>query len=100
MTDKKTSPKKELTVKKVKDKITVRQEVKDELKAYNKVKKEIIKVLKSGEKTIPELVKETGIETEKLTYHVMSMAKFGDIKAGDVNDDDYYYYKLPKDSKK
>jgi predicted transcriptional regulator len=99
MTDKK-SPKKDLTVKKVKDKITVRQEVKDELKAYNKVKREIIKVLKSGEKTIPELVKETGLETEKLTYHVMSMAKFGDIEAGDVNDDDYYYYKLPKNQKK
>lgn len=94
-TDKNTT-KKPSTVKQAKDKYTVSQEVKDKVKQFKETKKVIMESLISGQKTIPEIVKETGMETGEVTWYVMSMEKFGFIEANDVDDDDFYFYRIPQ----
>ena len=89
--------KKELTVTLMKEKRTVPETVKENSKKFVRMRKTIKTALKEGPKTIPQLVKETGLQTGVLTYYVMSLQKFGDIAVGDVDDDDYYFYKLPEE---
>ena len=91
MDEAKKPEKKKLTVSLIKEKRTVAPEIKEKSKEYNRIKKLIIQTLKSGEKTIPQITRETGLKTGDVTYYVMSMEKFGDIAAGDVDDDDYFF---------
>jgi predicted transcriptional regulator len=90
------SNKRELTVKKVKDKFVVRKEVIEGLKTFNKIKKAIFSVLANDGKTIPQIADETGIENTLITYHVMSLEKFGEIEVVELNDDEFYIYQLTK----
>jgi len=85
--------KKTIDVMKAKRKVS--QRVKDNIKAFNKLKKKILKTLKEGEKTIPEIAKEMEDDIDAITYNLMTLLKYGFIEAGDIDDDDeYYYYKL------
>lgn len=85
-----------LTVKQVKEKYPVSQKVKDSVKEFKKISKKILESLEKGQKTIPQLVKDTGMETGMVTWYVMSMEKFGFIEANDVDDDDFYFYRIPQ----
>jgi len=79
----------------MKAKRKVSQRVKDNIKAFNKLKKKILKTLEEGEKTIPEIAKEMEDDIDAITYNLMTLLKYGFIEAGDIDDDDeYYYYKL------
>ena len=85
--------KKTIDVMKAKRKVS--QRVKDNIKAFNKLKKKILKTLEAGEKTIPEIAKEMEDDIDAITYNLMTLLKYGFIEAGDIDDDDeYYYYKL------
>jgi len=85
--------KKTIDVMKAKRKVS--QRVKDNIKAFNKLKKKILKTLEEGEKTIPEIAKEMEDDIDAITYNLMTLLKYGFIEAGDIDDDDeYYYYKL------
>jgi len=85
----------EKTIDVMKAKRKVSQRVKDNIKAFNKLKKQILKSLESGEKTIPELAKEMEDDIDAITYNLMTLIKYGFIEAGELDDDDeYYYYKL------
>jgi len=83
------------TVDEMKKKREVPQRVKDSIKAFTKLKKKILKTLEAGEKTIPEIAKEIDNDIEAITYNLMTLLKYGFIEAGDLDEDDeYYYYKL------
>ncbi len=79
----------------MKKKRKVSQEVKDSIKAFNKLKRKILKSLEAGEKTIPEIAKEMEDDIDAITYNLMTLLKYGFIEAAEMDDDDeYYYYKL------
>ncbi len=83
------------TIDVMKEKRKVSDKVKENLKAFNKLKKLLLKALETGEKTIPEIAKELEIESDVITYHLMTLLKYGFIEAGEMDEDDeYYYYKL------
>ena len=85
--------KKTIDVMKAKRKVS--QRVKDNIKAFNKLKKKILKSLEAGQKTIPEIAKEMDDDIDAITYNLMTLLKYGIIEAGEIDDDDeYYYYKL------
>ena len=83
------------TIDVMKEKRTVTDQVKNRIKAFNKLKKKILKSLEAGEKTIPEIAKEMEDDIDAITYNLMTLLKYGFIEAGEIDDDDeYYYYKL------
>ena len=83
------------TIDVMKEKRKVSQSVKDRIKAFNKLKKKILKSLEDGEKTIPEIAKEMEDDIDVITYNIMTLLKYGFVEAGEIDDDDeYYYYKL------
>jgi len=85
------------TIDVMKEKRKVSETVRNNLKAFNKLKKKILKSLEAGEKTIPEIAKEMEDDIDAITYNLMTLLKYGFIEAGELDDDDeYYYYKLKK----
>ena len=85
----------EKTIDIIKQKRTVSPGVRDNIKVFNKLKKEIFKVLKDGQKTIPEIAHEINASSDTITFNLMTCLKFGTIEVGDMDDnDEYYYYKL------
>jgi len=75
----------------------VSRDVKDKIKSFNNIKREILKSLKTGQKTIPQISKEINVAPEIVTYNLMTSLKYGYIIAGDIDDnDEYYYYNLKK----
>jgi hypothetical protein len=81
------------------DKIKQIRSVSDELKAHvkdtNAINRAITKTLKEGPKTIPQIAEQTDIEMRRVTYHLMTLMKYGKIMADEIDDmDEYYYYKL------
>jgi predicted transcriptional regulator len=85
----------EKTIDIMKAKRKVSQRVKNNIKAFNKLKKQILKSLETGEKTIPEIAKEMDDDIDAITYNLMTLLKYGFIEVGNLDDnDEYYYYKL------
>jgi hypothetical protein len=89
------SPSKELTINAIKKKRQVPEELKAKSKIFAKNKKVILKALESGPKSIPEIAAETGLPLPTVTYYLMSLRKYGDIRdTQEINDDDFYLYEL------
>ena len=89
------STKKTMTVKILRETRKVSDEVKENLKQFNKDKKSILEALGQGEKTIAQLSEATGMSREKTMFLLMSLIKFGFASAGTVDDmDEYFTYKL------
>ena len=79
----------------IKEKRTVPEHVKQRMKTFNKIKKTIKNSLKEGQKTIPEIAEATELPQDVVTYNLMTLIKYGDIIAGEIDEDDeYFYYKL------
>ncbi len=86
---------KSMTVKILRETHKVSSQVKENLKQFNRDKKQILEALKEGEKTIAQLSKETNMDRAKTLYITMSLAKFGFVSTGTVDDmDEYFTYKL------
>ncbi|NTV17980.1 MAG: hypothetical protein HGA83_00955 [Bacteroidales bacterium] len=84
-----------MTVKILRETRKVSDEVKENLKQFNKDKKAILEALGQGEKTIAQLSEATGMSREKTMFLLMSLIKFGFASAGTVDDmDEYFTYKL------
>ena len=89
------SAEKIMTVKILRETRKVSDEVKENLKQFNKDKKSILEALGQGEKTIAQLSEATGMSREKTMFLLMSLIKFGFASAGTVDDmDEYFTYKL------
>lgn len=86
--------KKELTVKKLRDKgVKPKEEVIEMAKEQRKIIKQITECLKAGPKTIPEIASEVNMPVGIVTWYVMTMFKYGQVEPGEeVNG--YYKYKL------
>ncbi|MFH2143552.1 MAG: hypothetical protein ABIJ97_14090 [Bacteroidota bacterium] len=81
----------------IKEKRVASPEVKENIKVFNKLKKEIFNSLESGQKTIPEVAKDINVDIDVITYHLMTLIRYGSIVAGELDDnDEYYYYELKK----
>lgn len=85
------------TIDTIKEKREVSEELKSRVKEFGKINRTILTALKEKDKTIPQIAEETKLEPHRVTYHLMTLLKYGKIVAGDVDDmDEYYYYKLNK----
>lgn len=83
------------TIDEIKKVRSVSPELQAKRKAYTGLKKKIKASLKEGDKTIPELAKDTGLEHHEITFTLMSMRKFHEVEVGEIDDmDEYFYYKL------
>jgi len=72
-------------------------EVKENLKQFNRMKRAIRQALEEGPMTIPELADKLEIDKADVTYHLMSLRKYGLVTAGEQDDmDEYFYYQLKK----
>lgn len=81
----------------VKKERQVKAEVKENLKQYNRMKRAIRQALVEGPMTIPELADKLEIDRAEITYHLMSLRKYGAVTAGEQDDaDEYFYYQLKK----
>ncbi len=85
------------TVNHMKQKMTVSEEVKAKVKAYNKIKKQILKALEEKPKTVPEIAKEVDLSIDEIIFYLMSLRKFGSVQVDEIDDmDEYFTYKLKK----
>jgi len=85
------------TFKYLREKREVPQAVKDQLKEFNKVKKEILDVLTESDATIDQLTQKLNMPKSDVVYYLMSLIKYGFVKTGEVDDmDEYFTYKLKK----
>ena len=74
---------------------TVPDEVKAKRKEFNRIKKLILKALEPGPKSIPQLSKEIELPIDVITFHLMTLRKYGDVETGEIDDmDEYFSYKL------
>jgi predicted transcriptional regulator len=75
----------------------VPQELKDNLKEFNRIKKAILEALKEGDLTIKQLSQELNMNRPDVVYYLMSLVKYGFVQTGEVDDmDEYFTYKLKK----
>lgn len=85
------------TFKYLREKREVPQEVKDQLKKFNKIKKEILGALKENDLTIDLLSQKLNMPRPDVVYYLMSLIKYGFVETGEVDDmDEYFTYKLKK----
>jgi predicted transcriptional regulator len=83
------------TIDLIKEKRKVSEELKNRVKEFGKINRAILNALKEKDKTIPQIAEETMIEPNVVTYHLMTLIKYGKIEVGEIDDmDEYYYYKL------
>jgi len=74
---------------------TVSDEVKAKRKEFNRIKKLILKALAPGPKSIPQLAEEIELSIDVITFHLMTLRKYGDVETGEIDDmDEYFSYKL------
>jgi hypothetical protein len=75
----------------------VSQQVKDNLKAYNKIKKLVIGAIGDEELNIPQISEKINMSKPDTLYYVMTLLKFGIVQTVGIDDmDEYYFYKLKK----
>lgn len=86
------------TAKYLRDKLGgVPEKAKENLKEFNRIKKLILDALAEQDMTIKQLTEKLGMPSNEVTYHVMSLVKFGFILTGEIDDmDEYFTYKLNK----
>jgi predicted transcriptional regulator len=85
------------TAKYLREKQRVSQVAKDNLKAFNTIKKAILDALKESDLTILELTQKLNLPKHEVVYYLMSLIKYGFIQTGEVDDmDEYFSYKLKK----
>ncbi len=79
---------------------TVPREVTEQLKYFTKTKNQLIKVLKEGAKTIPQLSEILGLPTDEVMFQLMSLLKYGFVETDEIDDnDEYFYYKIKSNGK-
>jgi predicted transcriptional regulator len=83
------------TIDKIKEEHKVPEALKQQVKEFGRINREIIKALKEEPRTIPQVAEITGMDKHLVTYHLMTLLKYGKLETGDIDDmDEYYYYKL------
>jgi DNA-directed RNA polymerase specialized sigma subunit len=82
----------------IKQKRKVPEALKQRHKEYLAMRKKIREALSEREATIPEIAVKTGLPADQVVFIMMTMRKYNEIVAGEMNEDrEYYYYKLKAD---
>ncbi len=69
----------------------IREIIRDEMVMRSK----ILKILKDGPKTVPEVAKALGEPTEEVMFWMMGMRKYGYIEeTQDITDEGFYRYEI------
>jgi Fic family protein len=83
------------TIDKIKEERKVPEALKEKVKQSGKINREILKSLKEEPRTIPQVAEITGLDKHLVTYHLMTLLKYGKLETDDIDDmDEYYYYKV------
>jgi DNA-directed RNA polymerase specialized sigma subunit len=86
---------KKRTVDQMKKEREVSAGLRERVKETAGIKKRIKLALEGKDLTILEIAEETGINPEEVTYHLMTMRKFGEVEFVDDDDvDEYYSYRI------
>lgn len=81
----------------LREKREVPQEVKDNLKNFNRIKKTILDALQENELTVDQLSGILNMPKHEVVYYLMSLVKFGFVQTGTIDDmDEYFSYKIKK----
>lgn len=87
--------KKKRTIDHMKERREAPAAVRERMKEFRRIKKMILEALKGGPMTIPEIAEKTGLRAGVVTYHLMTLRKFGEVETDRVDDmDEYYYYRI------
>jgi len=86
------------TIKYIKEKRTVPQKVKDNLKHFNQMKKAMLSALKESPKTVPQLAEILQLPKDEVLFNLMSLWKYGFVETGEIDDNDEYFYYKVKDN--
>ncbi len=85
------------TAKYLRDKQGVPEHVKENLKEFNRIKKQITETLGEEELTVVQVSEKTGMSRPDMLYYMMTLVKYGVLKVGQIDDmDEYFTYKLNK----
>jgi len=71
----------------------VPQQLQDRRKESAAIRKAITEALQAEPKTVPEITRTTGLASDKVLWHLMSMVKYGAVTECEL-DGDYYRYAL------
>ena len=74
----------------------VPEELRAWTKEHNRMRREILKVLKDSPKTPPQVAEIVGIPTDKVFWFLMCMRKYGCV-AEDSQEGDYFKYAFVKE---
>jgi DNA-directed RNA polymerase specialized sigma subunit len=81
----------------LREKREVTQEVKENLKQYVQIKKNILDALKEKDMTIDELTQKLTMPKNEIVFYLMTLIKYGNVEVGTIDDmDEYYNYRLKK----
>jgi predicted ArsR family transcriptional regulator len=87
--------KKQRTIDRMKERREVPAAVRERMKEFRRIKKMILEALKPEPLTIPQIAEKTGLESDLVTYHLMTLRKFGEVETDRADDmDEYYYYRI------
>lgn len=85
------------TAKYLREKRGIPDLAKENLKKFNRAKKQISEVLATGELTVTQISEKIKMSRPDTLYYLMSMVKYGMVKVGEIDDmDEYFTYKLSK----
>ncbi|MBX8636832.1 MAG: hypothetical protein KIY11_00490 [Thermoplasmata archaeon] len=74
-------------------------EVAERVRAYNETRGRIVKALGNGDKTIPEIAAEIGMESRNAFWYIMTLVRYGTLQPVEKRDD-YYTYRVREAGKK
>jgi len=83
------------TYKYLREKRDISQSAKDNQRLFGKIKKTVTEALKEGDLTIDQITQKLNMPKDEVVFYVMTLVKYGHIKAGAIDDlDEYFAYKL------
>ncbi len=89
--------KKERTIDVIKKERKVPEEVRENLKKFNRIKKKILEALQEGPRTVPEIASAVGLSTPDTLWYLMTLLKYGEVKTGEPDEmEEYFTYQLAK----
>jgi predicted transcriptional regulator len=71
----------------------ISKELKEYFNTQQRVRKALKAALQSGPKTVPEIARESGLDSTGVLWHLMAMRRYGEVTDG-PEQDGYVLYRL------
>lgn len=75
-------------------------ELAERVRIYNETRGRIVRTLGKGDRTIPEISAETGMESTNVFWHVMTLVRYGTLQPVEKREDGYFTYRVREAGKK